>query len=145
MLPSHFAWLFILEIQMKVTLNQFAVQVGTSDRVTLDHSTVWHKQYVAMDTQQRKVVRLEFVQGYITGNLKVSAKESDRILSLSRDDRTKEQQQSYLRASGKFNYHISRTEKSGVSKQVDIVAKALALVGEMTPAQKRSFLNKLAK
>ena len=130
---------------MKVTLNQFAVQVGTNDRVTLDHSTVWHKQYVAMDKQQQKVVRLEFLQGYITGNLKVSSKESDRILSLSRDDRTKEQQQSYLRASSKFNYHISRTEKSGVSKQVDIVAKALALVGEMTSAQKRSFLNKLAK
>ena len=130
---------------MKVTLNQFAFQVGASDRVTLDHSTVWHKQYVAMDKQQQKVVRLEFLQGYITGNLKVSSKESDRILSLSRDDRTKEQQQSYLRASSKFNYHISRTEKSGVSKQVDIVAKALALVGEMTSAQKRSFLNKLAK
>ena len=145
MLPSHFAWLFILEIQMKVTLNQFAFQVGTNDALTRKYSTVWHEQYVTMDKQQQKVVRLDFLQGYITGNLKVSSKESDRILSLSRDDRTKEQQQSYLRASSKFNYHISRTEKSGVSKQVDIVAKALALVGEMTSAQKRSFLNKLAK
>jgi len=130
---------------MKVTLNQFAFQVGTNDALTRKYSTVWHEQYVTMDKQQQKVVRLDFLQGYITGNLKVSSKESDRILSLSRDDRTKEQQQSYLRASSKFNYHISRTEKSGVSKQVDIVAKALALVGEMTSAQKRSFLNKLAK
>lgn len=145
MLPSHFAWLFILEFQMKVTLNQFAFQVGTNDALTRKYSTVWHEQYITMDKQQQKVVRLDFLQGYITGNLKVSSKESDRILSLSRDDRTKEQQQSYLRASSKFNYHISRTEKSGVSKQVDIVAKALALVGEMTSAQKRSFLNKLAK
>lgn len=130
---------------MKVTLNQFAFQVGTNDALTRKYSTVWHEQYITMDKQQQKVVRLDFLQGYITGNLKVSSKESDRILSLSRDDRTKEQQQSYLRASSKFNYHISRTEKSGVSKQVDIVAKALALVGEMTSAQKRSFLNKLAK
>ena len=130
---------------MKVTLNQFAFQVGTNDALTRKYSTVWHEQYITMDKQQQKVVRLDFLQGYITGNLKVSSKESDRILSLTRYERTKEQQLSYLRASSKFIFHISRTEKSGVSKQVDIVAKALALVGEMTSAQKRSFLNKLAK
>jgi hypothetical protein len=44
------------------------------------------------------------------GNLGVSSKEADRILSQSRDERTSEQQKAYKRANSKFSYHIVRPD-----------------------------------
>ena len=123
-----------------VTLNVFGFQVGANDRVTLAYSTTWHNEYVALDKDGQASYRQQFMSGYIEGNLNVSKKESDRILSLTRDERDDEQQKAYRRANEKFTYHISRTNKKGSSNQVDLVAQAIALVGKMTPAQKKKFL-----
>ncbi len=54
--------------------------------------------------------RTEWMLNAFIGALKVSEKKAGEILSRSRDDRTKDQQAVYYRASNSFKYHIVRAE-----------------------------------
>jgi hypothetical protein len=121
-----------------VTLNIFGFQVGSNDRVTLAYSLGWHEEFINLDKDGQASYRRQFMSGYLEGNLNVSKKESDRILSLTRDERDSEQQASVKRASAKFAYHISRTDGSS-SKQVDEVAVLVRKYNALTKSQQKKF------
>ena len=130
-----------------VTLFGFGVQVGINSRITRDYSTDWHLEFVALDKDGQASYRRQYISGFIAGDLgkrvgdkiiPLPQKESDRILSLTRDERTREQQASVARGSEKFRYHISRPEDSG-SKQVDEVAVLVRKYNALTKSQQKKF------
>lgn len=133
----------------KITMSysQFAFSVGSSDRLTQEFSTGWHLEYVKADSDTRQARRTEFMVNYLMGNLKITKAVAERILSTSRDKRSKVNQQAVWRASDKFKYHIIRPDgkkKGAVSSQQDIVEKALELVESMTKAQQQRFRNRVS-
>jgi hypothetical protein len=141
---------YIMSKAINVTYTQFAFGLGKQSRLLRESSHVWHKQYVSADSDDRKSLREQWLTHYVMGNLDVAQPVAERILSKSRDDRTKDQQASYLRASNQFKYHIIRPENSTtssttVSKQVDLVEQALALVESLTKAQQAKFFARVSR
>ena len=94
-----------------ITYDEFAFGVGVQDAKTLADSEVWHKQYLTESPSARKEWLHEWQHNYLMGNLNVSAKEADRILSTPKGKRTHAQQKAYMRANSRFGYHIVRKEK----------------------------------
>lgn len=134
-----------------VTYNQFAYGLGKQSRLLRDSSLVWHKEYAKADTATRSERRQVWLIEYMAGNLDVTQQVAERILSKTRDDRTKDQQASYLRASNQFKYHIIRPENKSttssttVSTQEDLVEKALALVESLSKAQQAKFFARVSR
>ena len=123
-------------------IQAFAHKLGDLQRQTREATLPFHLAYKSATPEQQKDLRRRWMLGHITGSLKVDVTKADRILSLSRDDRTREQQAAYKKASADFEYHVIRPVKkpAGGSAKTDVVAQALALVESMTPAQKKRFL-----
>lgn len=90
------------------TLNQFAWQLGANLRITLEHSTGWHKAFVRADKATQATWRREFVANFVAGNLDISADKAEKIVSLKRVERTETQEKAVNAASKKFAYHIVR-------------------------------------
>ena len=128
---------------IKVTYTQFAYGLGKQSRLLRESSLVWHKQYVQSDSDDRKSLREQWLTHYVMGNLNVTQQVAERILSKSRDDRTKAQQASYLRASNQFKYHIIRPENSAtsstVSTQVDEAEALLKMFYAMSKKEQDRF------
>ena len=131
--------------KITLTYSQFAFSVGASDRLTQEFSLVWHLEYVKADATTRKARRDSFMTNYLMGNLNVTQQVAERILSTSREKRSKVNQQAVWRASDKFKYHIIRPEQSEVSSQVDVVEKALKLVESMTKKQQDKFFSRVTR
>jgi hypothetical protein len=133
-----------------ITYDQFAFGLGNQDRLVRDTSLVWHKEYKQASPEVKSDYRARWMTQYIMGNLKVTQPVAERILSQSREQRNKANQASYLRGSNQFKYHIIRPEAlpatSGtVSKQEDLVEKALALVESLTKAQQAKFFARVSR
>lgn len=129
-----------------ITYEQFANGLGNHSRLTRDTSLVWHKEYVASDAEIRRDYMTRWMLQHLQGGLKITQQVAERILSKSKTQRTKDQQDAYSRAYSDFRYHIMRPKKKGsatgsttVSTQVDVVEQALALVESMTKAQQAKF------
>ena len=128
---------------INVTYTQFAFGLGKQSRLLRESSLVWHKQYVQSDSDDRKSLRDQWLTHYVMGNLDVTQQVAERILSKSRDDRTKVQQASYLRASNQFQYHIIRPENSAtsgtVSAKVDEAEACLKMFYAMSKKNQDRF------
>lgn len=125
-----------------ITYDEFAFGVGVQDAMTQADSEVWHQQYITESASAKREWLHEWQHHYIMGNLKVSAKEADRILSLSKTKRTRDQQLAYKRANSRFGYHIVRKESttSTTVKQTKVtVAQVLALYKQLDRSGKAEF------
>jgi hypothetical protein len=125
-----------------ISYDQFAFGIGAKDGITRDESVVWHKEYLKADKADRADYAFDWRLNYLMGNLKISEKEADRILSQTRDQRKAEHQKAYKRANSQFVYHIVRpVEKSGVSKQVKVtVDKVVELFEQLSKAEQAKFM-----
>ncbi len=126
--------------QIKLSFATFAHDLGAHTRITLDVSLIWHTEYLTADEVTRKARREEFIRNFLVG---YGCKNAETIMGQSRDERTAEDQKVYDAARAKFTYHVVRPEKAEGYAKTDPVAKALALVASMTPAQKKRFLSAL--
>ena len=113
-----------------VSYSQFAFGLGKQDRLMRESSLVWHTEYVKADSDTRKARLHEWIVQHLMGQLSVTQQVAERILSTSREKRSKEQQACYYRAYSDFSYHIIRPEKKKnsqqqVVKQVDEVEALL--------------------
>ena len=135
-----------------ITYPQFANGLGKQARLLRDTSLVWHMEYRKADAESRKEYLQEWLTQHLMGQLDVTQQVAERILSKSRTDRNKVQNNAYSRAYSDFRYHIIRPETkkdsatSGtVSAQVDVVEQALALVESMTKAQQDKFFKRVTR
>lgn len=91
-----------------LTLSQFAHDLGAHQRLTLEVSAVWHKQWLKATQATRTALRDEFMASFVTGMLDCTQTAAVRILTKTKGERTTAQQAAYMAASQKFKYHISR-------------------------------------
>ena len=128
-----------------ITYEQFALGLGQQDRLTIEESEVWHKQYIKEDKEAQKEWAYDWRVNYLMGNLGVSQKEADRILSLSRDERKPEHQKAYKRANSQFVYHIVRPEQSTTVKQKKVtVDQVVELFEQLSKAEQAKFMRIVA-
>ena len=136
---------------INVSFSQFAFGLGKQFSLLRESSLVWHLEYVKGDSDTRKARLQEWLVEHLKGSLSITQKVAERILSMSRTQRTKEQQACYYRAYSDFRYHIVRPENkkasssSQASSQVDVVEKALELVESMTKAQQEKFFKRVTR
>ncbi len=122
-------------------IQTFALNWAAATRKVREATLPYHTAYAGADPEQQKDLRRRWMLGHLMGGLNITEKAADRILSQSRDERTAAHQDAVKRASADFSYHVIRPVKTPAgSAKVDPVAKALALVESMTPAQKKRFL-----
>ena len=123
------------------TYDTFAQSVGKSDRLSLETSEVWHKDYKKADKAEQAEWVKEWRVNYLIGNLGINASQADRILSQTRDERKAEHQKAYKRANSQFVYHIVRPVQSGVSKQSKVtVDKVVELFEQLSKAEQAKFM-----
>jgi hypothetical protein len=98
---------------MKTTELFFAL--GQAQRLTHAATLGAHKDYKKATPEQQAQLRHDCLVQFIMGALSTEKKPctvemAERILSQSRDDRTKEAQAAYYQGNSKFRYHIIRPE-----------------------------------
>ena len=118
---------------MKTTELFFAL--GQAQRLTHAATLGAHKEYKKSTPEQQAQLRHDCLVQFIMGALSTEKKPctvemAERILSQSRDDRTKEAQAAYYQGNSKFRYHIirpeSKPEPESSGRQVKVSApKAL--------------------
>ena len=124
-----------------VTYQQFAQGVGATDRITLEASLPWHKQYLKLDAEKQSEWKYDFVLNYVIGRLstekkELTHKEAQAICDKTRVQLTAEQERAVNAGGAKFRFHISRTEKSDGKKPAVAVPKQLVsnIVSEIIDA-----------
>ena len=108
-----------------VTYQQFAEGIGRTDRMTLDASLPWHKQYLKLDSKKQSEWRYDFVLNYVIGRMDCSRKEAEAICEKTRSQRTAEQEKAVNCGGKKFADHISRTGRTSGKKVAVAVPKQL--------------------
>jgi len=110
-----------------ITYEQFAYGMGAKDRLTQAESQVWHEQYVKLDSTQQKEWLHDWQHEYLMGKLGITSKEADRILSQTRDERSRTHQLAYKAGTEQFRNHIVRPEpKAGSFKQKKVTLDQVA-------------------
>jgi hypothetical protein len=119
-----------------VTYQQFAEGIGRTDRMTLEASLPWHKQYLTLSAEKQSEWRYDFVLNYVIGRMDCTRKEAEAICEKTRVQRTAKQEQAVNAGGKKFGFHISRTEKSDGKKPAVAVPKQLVsnIVAEIIDA-----------
>ena len=130
---------------IKLTLSQFAHDLGAHHRITLEVSLVWHEQYVNADDVTRSALRQEFVVNFVRGATGITHDAAVALVALKRNERSADDEKVVNAAGQKFRYHLVRPEASSGMKEVDPVAQAIALLGKLTPAQLKKVLAAVAK
>jgi hypothetical protein len=101
------------------TYQQFAEGIGRTDRMTLEASLAWHKEYLTLDAEKQSDWRYDFVLNYVIGKLDCTPKQAEDICAKTRVQRTANQEKAVNCGSKRFAEHISRTtSRSG--KKVDV-------------------------
>ena len=137
-----------------ITTTQLFYALGQAERLTRDATLQAHKDYTKSTPEQQAQLMHDCIAQFIMGYTNCTLKAAERILSQSRDDRTKDAQDAYYKGYSKFRYHIIRPatelpESSG--RQVKVaVPKALvdSMVDEiinagLTKAQFDALITKL--
>lgn len=124
-----------------ITYDEFAQGIGHNDSLSSEESIVWHKQYIKESPQAQAEWAYEWRINYLMGNLKVSEKEADRILSTPKGKRTRAEQLSYTRANSQFQYHIIRKPKtSTTAKQKKVTLdQVVELFEQLSKAEQAKF------
>jgi hypothetical protein len=149
-LLGFFIWSFKMK-SINVSFSQFAFGLGKQFSLLRKSSFVWHVEYVKGDSDTRKARLQEWLVEHLKGSLSITQQVAERILSTSREKRSKEQQACYYRAYSDFRYHIVRPETkkdsatSSTTAQVDLVEKALELVESLTKAQQEKFFKRVSR
>jgi len=141
--------------QKKVTMAVFSQRLAAKQmeelRLVEEATRPFHKHYQKLDAEGQSAYRTEWMRNAFIGALKVSEKKAGEILSQSRDDRTKDQQAVYYRASNSFRYHIIRAESTQASEspshaRVAVpkvkVAQAIELFAGMSREQIKALVNR---
>jgi hypothetical protein len=121
-----------------LNLSQFAYGLGATERITLEASTPFHKAYHKADDEGQAAMKLEFITGFVQGNLNITPEKAAKIVALKRVERSAKDELAVNAAAAKFRYHLVR-EVSGARAEIDLLAKAVAAYAKLTPAQKRKF------
>ena len=101
------------------TYQQFAEGIGRTDRMTLEASLAWHKEYVKLNVEKQSEWKYDFVLNYVIGRMDCSRKQAEIICNKTRTERTANDERAVNSGSKKFAEHISRTmSRSG--KKVDV-------------------------
>ena len=108
-----------------VTYQQFAEGIGRTDRMTLEASLSWHKQYLKLKAETQSEWRYDFVLNYVIGRLDCTRKEAEAICDKTRVQRTATEEKAVNAGGAKFRFHISRTDKSDGRKPAVAVPKQL--------------------
>ena len=122
-----------------VTYQQFARGVGATDRITLEASLAWHKEYLKLDKEKQSEWKYDFVLNYVIGRLSTDEKElthkqAEIICNKTREKRTANEELAVNAGGKKFAFHISRPEASDGKKPAV----------KFTPAQRQACDNALA-
>ena len=120
-----------------VTYQQFARGVGATDRITLEASLAWHKEYLTLDAEKQGEWKYDFVLNYVIGRLDCTQKEAEAICEKTRVQRTAKQEQAVNAGGKKFAFHISRPEASDGKKPAVALPKGLVsnIVGQIIDAE----------
>jgi hypothetical protein len=125
-----------------VTYQQFARGVGATDRITLEASLAWHKEYLTLDAEKQSEWKYDFVLNYVIGRLSTDEKEfthkqAEIICNKTRAERTAEQEKVVNAGGKKFAFHISRPEASDGKKPAVALPKGLVsnIVGQIIDAE----------
>jgi hypothetical protein len=113
-----------------VTYQQFARGVGATDRITLEASLAWHKEYLTLDAEKQGEWKYDFVLNYTIGRLSTDEKEftykqAEIICNKTRAERTAEQEKVVNAGGKKFAFHISRPEASDGKKPAVALPKGI--------------------
>ena len=119
-----------------VTYQQFARGIGASDRITLEASLPWHKQYLTLSAEKQSEWRYDFVLNYVIGRMDCTQKQAEAICEKTRVQRTAIEEKMVNAGGKKFSFHISRTESSSGNKPAVAVPKQLVsnIVAEIIDA-----------
>jgi hypothetical protein len=119
-----------------VTYQQFAQGIGASDRITLEASLPWHKEYLKLSAEKQGEWRHDFVLNYVIGRLECTAKQAEIICGKTRVERTANEEKAVNGGGAKFRFHISRTDKADGKKPAVAVPKQLVsnIVAEIIDA-----------
>ena len=133
-----------------VTYQQFAQGVGASDRITLEASLAWHKEYLTLDKVKQGEWKYDFVLNYVIGRMDCTAKQAEIICEKTRVQRTPDEEKAVNAGGAKFRFHISRTDgsdgkKPAVALPKGLVSKVVAEIieAELTKAQFDEFIAQL--
>ena len=120
-----------------VTYQQFAQGVGASDRITLEASLAWHKEYLTLDKEKQGEWKYDFVLNYVIGRMECTAKQAEIICDKTRVQRTADEEKAVNAGNAKFRFHISRPEASDGKKPTVALPKGLVskLVAEIVEAE----------
>ena len=113
-----------------VTYQQFARGVGATDRITLEASLAWHKEYLKLDKEKQGEWKYDFVLNYVIGRLSTDEKElthkqAEIICNKTREKRTADEERAVNAGGKKFAFHISRPEASDGKKPSVALPKGL--------------------
>ena len=111
-------------MKLSISTTALFLALGQSERLTRDATLGAHKAYAKSTPEQQAQLMHDCIVQYIVGYTACSEKAAERILSQSRDDRTKEAQDAYYKGYSKFRYHIIRPEAEPESsgRSVKVVA-----------------------
>ena len=133
-----------------VTYQQFAQGVGASDRITLEASLAWHKEYLTLDKEKQGEWKYDFVLNYVMGRMECTQKQAEIICEKTRVQRTADEEKAVNGGGAKFRFHISRPEasdgkKPAVALPKGLVSKVVAEIieAELTRAQFDEFVAQL--
>ena len=111
-------------MKLSTTTTALFLALGQAERLTRDATLGAHKEYTKSTPEQQAQLMHDCLVQYIIGYTECSQKAAERILSQSRDDRTKQAQEAYYKGYSKFRYHIIRPndEPESSGRQVKVVA-----------------------
>jgi thiamine pyrophosphokinase len=120
-----------------VTFSQFARGIGASDRITLEASLDWHKQYVTLDASSKSAWKQDWLVNYVMGRLDCTTKQAEAICAKTRVQRSASEEKAVNTGSKRFADHISRTTvRSGKKPNAVAVPKQVVsnIVSEIIDA-----------
>jgi hypothetical protein len=111
-------------MKLSITTTALFLALGKAERLTRDATLGAHKEYAKSTPEQQAQLMHDCLVQYIIGYTECSQKAAERILSQSRDDRTKQAQEAYYKGYSKFRYHIIRPndEPESSGRQVKVTA-----------------------
>jgi len=107
-----------------ITTTQLFFALGQAERLTREATAQAHRDYTKSTPEQQAQLMHDCIAQFIMGYTNCTLKAAERILSQSRDDRTKDAQDAYYKGYSKFRYHIIRpaTEPESSGRQVKVIA-----------------------
>ena len=95
-----------------LSVNQFAINVGVTDRLTRESTKPYREAYRTATPEQRAQLERDWITGYLEGNLKGTPSQAMAIFNQSRTKRSNVEQASYKRGYAKFLDHVKGEIKS---------------------------------